>query len=262
MEYGLTTMAMGSPTFVPISEGDYNQIKVAQDGLFECLFIEEKFDLVVENFLELETTLLELVARSMLYGGKDYQGFQVERGLINRRFINLLTAGRTYEDHVKQHINKIFHPDSKEAKNANAEFKKQYDARIGYRVMVALRNFVQHRDFPVYHMSYQFGWVGQEKEQKLRYAISPYLRPAELRIAGGFKNSVLEELESIGEQFDLKFLTRDYVEGLWVVHSDIRSRILPKIENWEATLNEAIQRFQEKYPEERSLSGLGRNTSL
>ena len=62
MEYGLKRLVLGSKAFVPISENEYCAISEAQAGLFEAVFVEEKIDLVVENYLELETSFLDSTA--------------------------------------------------------------------------------------------------------------------------------------------------------------------------------------------------------
>ena len=62
MEYGLKRLVLGSKAFVPISGNEYCAISEAQAGLFEAVFVEEKIDLVVENYLELETSFLDSTA--------------------------------------------------------------------------------------------------------------------------------------------------------------------------------------------------------
>ena len=67
MEFGLVPLVLGSsPCFVPIPEKEYEQIATAKAGLLESLFVEEKFDLVIENYLELESCFLESTAQIMI----------------------------------------------------------------------------------------------------------------------------------------------------------------------------------------------------
>ena len=53
-------------TFLPIGGRDYASITEARIGLIQCLSIEEKFDLVVENYLELEDALLHSALKSLV----------------------------------------------------------------------------------------------------------------------------------------------------------------------------------------------------
>ena len=253
MEYGLAKMVLGSNAFVSISEDKYLSIKHATFCLFECLYTEEKFDLLVENYLEFETTLLESTVHDMILKGQDYRSSNLERGLFNRRLANLLSAGRIYTDHMKQHVDRIFADRPNDAFDINAEFSKQYDDRFGYRCMEALRNHVQHCGFPVHILSFQHSRVDRQKKNLLRYAITPYLRPKDLRADDSFKKETLKEIESMGDEIDLKFLVRDYMEGFSIVHSDLRKKIHQKCTEWESVLNEAIELYKANNPEENTI---------
>lgn len=264
MEYGLARQVIGFSTFLPISEAEFLAIKNAKEGLFQCLFIEEKFDLVAENLLDFETTLIDSTVSHMLFRNQDYQSFQGRRGAFNRRLVNLLTAGRTYIDHVKHHVKNVFHGDSALAPDISALFSREYDRRLGYRAAEALRNFVQHRGLPVHSTTFNACRVDSEEREsdKLRYGVTPYLRPAELREDGEFKKAVLKELEELGDKVDLKHIVREYVEGLAAVHEDIRRELKYKIQEWEALLISAIERFQTEAGNEgvAGLAAVQRNT--
>ena len=73
MEYGLAHLVLRSSAFVPISEEEYLQLVDSKAGLLETLFIEEKFDLVVDNYLKFETTLLDSTARHTVHHHQGYQ---------------------------------------------------------------------------------------------------------------------------------------------------------------------------------------------
>ncbi len=255
MDYGLTRMVLDSTAFVHISVDEYQKMKNAKDALFESLFIEEKYDLVVENYLEFEGSLLESVARHMILSGQDYRWFQMERSLFNRRLANLLSTARMYTHHVKRHLTNIFATEEGEAPDIGTLFSDQYDTRLGYRAMEQLRNFVQHRGFPVHAVTYNSRWTDGEKSE-LQFAVSPYLCPEDIRADRRFNKSVLEELEAFGERVDIKVLVRDYVEGIWAVHDKIRESLSPRIVLWEAALDGAFVRFQSQYPDEQSVIGL------
>ncbi len=243
MEYGLVRLVLGSNKFVPISKEDYDSIREAKRGLLQCVFIEEKFDLVVENYLELEKTIMASVVRHMVQSERGKHRFDLERSLYNRRLVNLLTTARTYVDQATQHLSKIFTSKPARAEELTAEFSRQYDERLGYRVMEALRNFVQHRGLPVHQISHNRTWVGEGENKRLQYSTRFFLDIADLSADGKFKKSVLEELEDIGERMNLMPLVRDYMEGLGAVQASIRSNIRPQADMWETLLNEAIASF-------------------
>jgi hypothetical protein len=49
---------------VTISENEFIEIRAAKRILVEAVFLEEKFDVVVENYLELETCFLDATSFS------------------------------------------------------------------------------------------------------------------------------------------------------------------------------------------------------
>ncbi len=93
MEYGLARRVLDTLAFVSFTESEFQEIKLAREGLRECLFMEEKFDLLIENYFELETTLFEIAARNMVRHQQDYRSIHLERNLIDRRIVNLLWLG-------------------------------------------------------------------------------------------------------------------------------------------------------------------------
>lgn len=255
MDYGLGRLVLGSPPLLPITEVEYNSIKNAKLVLREGLYLEQKFDFLIQNFIEFETTLLESGVRDIVLGGQDYNWFAANRANFDRRIMNLLTTARTYADSVPQHINRIFNRDPSKKKTVEANFSAEYDKRLGYRTMCALRNFVQHQGFPVHGSAYGASRVGEGENRKMRFTVDPYLRPAELR-EGDFKKSVLIELEARGEKIDLKYLVRDYVEGLSASHSKLREIIEEPMKLAGGVLDKAVKSFELAYPTEGSILGL------
>src|SRR5438874_20314 len=108
MKYKLAREVLGSSAFIELSEAEYLQIKSAQKNLLEALFMEEKLDVVIDNYLELETDLLSSAARHMVQRNQDYIWFQTERNLLSRRLVNLLSACRLYVDQTRHHLSNIF----------------------------------------------------------------------------------------------------------------------------------------------------------
>jgi hypothetical protein len=50
MQYGLVNWAIGENVFMKLTPAKYEQLKTANKGLWEALQIEEKFNLVIENY--------------------------------------------------------------------------------------------------------------------------------------------------------------------------------------------------------------------
>ena len=67
MKFGISKLVMGFDGFLEIEEVEYTLAKTARQNLLEILFLEEKFDLVTENFYEYETELLSIASRMMIF---------------------------------------------------------------------------------------------------------------------------------------------------------------------------------------------------
>ena len=258
MKHGITQLVWTSPGLVGISEQEYRSISLARKNLFEALFLEEKFDLVTENYFEYETELLSLSTRFMVFGNQDYERMQSEMNLVNRRIINLLSAGRLYLDQSVHHLHNIYGDHSAVVVEVEREKSAQYDTHLGYRAMEALRNYVQHRGFPIHSIIFEAKSVDTETKARNRvlYTLTPFIRAAELEDDSKFKRAVLKELRTMGSDVDIKPLVREYLECLGKVHGKIRELIRRNVSSWEEEISGAIERFKSAFGTQTSITGL------
>lgn len=255
MEFGLTKRVAGSSSFLSITAEEFKALAAASEGHLSTLFVEEKFDLLIENYLELENAMLDSIGRHMVHQDQDYEWFQVERNLFNRRLVNLLSACRSYVDYSKHYIRNVLPGDQQASSQIESAFSKHYDALLGYRVMEALRNFVQHRGFPIHAVSYSGKLLGSKIAPKLRFGLSVFTKTIYLHDEK-FKKKVFEELEALGGRVDLKPFIREYVGALSDVHEQLRNLMKPSLEKWDAAFDQALLRFKTAFPAENSLAGL------
>lgn len=254
MDHGLARLVLGSPKFVSITETEYAEIRRCREFLLEALFIEEKFDLVVDNYLEFETDLLDSAAREMVRGVQTWTAFQGERNQMNRRVVNLLSSCRLYLDHTRHHLSNMGDIGQAVEASVQAKISSQYDGSLGYRVMEALRNYVQHRGYPLHGVTFNASWI--DDRTKLMYAVTPYMMLAELEEDGKFKASVLEGLRSLGDKVDIKPMMREYVDGLGKIHNEVRVQLKSLIEQSDKVVRDAIDRYRKAEPAEDSVIGL------
>lgn len=242
MKYLLAKRTLGSSVAIKITEQEYKKIKTAKNNLLEILYIEEKFDIFVDNYLEFEMDLLNYAARHMVRGIKTHTGLQIGLNQINRRIINLLSTGRLYLD---QSIHNLSNISSKTntIEEIKKEKTKQYDQHLGYRSMEALRNYVQHRGYPIQGLTYNNKLVGKDPNEKYLFSITPYIQVQEFEKDNKFKKEVLEEIKRLGEKVDLKPLIREYVEALWNIHAKIRELLKSDILEWEKLFQNTINKI-------------------
>jgi hypothetical protein len=250
-KYYLRKRTLGSPGRIDLVEAEYNEILQARNNLLLALYIEENFDLVLANYLDFETTLLELATERSVRPSAKYGGFQSDRRLINRRLINLLTACRAYIYQTNHQISDIFSDKSDIVNNINNIFSSKYDKYSGYRIMEALRNHAQHRGWPIHGVTHDSQWVGEMS--RIRFMFIPQLSTKALEDDKDFKKDTLQEIKDLGETIDVRPLVRQYVQGLIEVHLKIREILAPHVVLWEQKIRGTIKQFKEKYPEETTL---------
>ena len=256
MAHALARMVIGSPSEVRLTETEYEELKVARDAVLELLFAEEKYDLVVQNYLEFETELLGTTVQNILTNATDWQWFQSKRGLLNRRLVNLLSAARGYIDHFGHVVHVLFGRDSPRALASMAQLSRHYDSCLGYRVLDALRNYTQHRGFPIHALELSSKLLESEPRNRFKFGIAVYTKTSYLREEKKFKAAVLEELDNLGGRVDLKPLVRDYVAALAESHESLRVDLTDSVALWEGSIEAAIERFRSAFPSEPSLKGL------
>jgi hypothetical protein len=229
-EYFLRRSALSHPNQVPITKDQLAELKCASCIQLEALYIEQKYDFVVENYLEFEETLLMRGINHLILGRRDHLSFHADTALFNRRIMNFLTAYKTYEDTYAQHLNRIFNRDRDVLRLAKSFFSLEFDSRVGYWIMPKIRNYVQHQGFPMHGSTYGSGWItDRDGIDRNRYTLDLYVYPQEL-CKGKFNLAALERLSRMKNKVDLKFLIRDFMEGFSAAHVKVRALVEARIE--------------------------------
>lgn len=255
MKYKIALAVSGRHKSVDLTYEDFRRIKKTVEDLPVFVGIEEKFDLVLANYFEYERSLLDLTLHQLVYRKPDWQSYRSDFNLVNRRVVNLLTATRLYTDHISHDISGLLGKDSEIASWFQRELAKEYDSKLPYRTMEALRNVVQHSSLPVHRLGYPMSWENMDlPSSALRFAIVPSLEIRRLE-GSKFKSAVLKELEandarkpSKDKSKGLVLLTplvREYIEGLARVHEDLRKQISENVAAAEATLLDVQKRALE-----------------
>ena len=134
MKYLVTILTTGNNQELVIDELKFEQLKQAKECLSEILSFEEKYELLLSNYMELEKECLLIPAQNMVYEDNEYMNFFDIKLLFNQRIVNLLTTSRLYIDQLSQHI---------KACNLNIDIKSffsyEYDNNFEYRFMEALK---------------------------------------------------------------------------------------------------------------------------
>ena len=102
--YKIEVYALGKHDFVEITEEQFVEIRETQQLIRFGLAVEEKLDLLAENYADLERELIDMAVQHSIFSGSIFELLNESRHRINRRLINLLTSVRLYHDKLLMHL--------------------------------------------------------------------------------------------------------------------------------------------------------------
>lgn len=251
MKYTLRKRVIGKVPEIEITEGQYAEFEIARSKLLNAFGVEEKYEVVIVSYLEFEKQMLAAAADNMVRRPVDYSDiFNVRLGM-NIRLINLLTAIRMYVDQLNQNVQKCIPSDVDVKEKVANLFSTEYDGNIDYRFMEALRNYVQHRGFPVHLTQQGMKWTSMGDDGLLEFTMELSSQHSNLKEDDKFKKKVLLEMD---DKIDLKAATRHYVESISNVHESVRSMITESVMSARELIEDAHSQYATVYTD--SLVGL------
>ena len=244
--YVLTRRVLARQPEIAIDARRYVALSEATKIQRAALEIEEKFDLVVANYEELEREILTLTLTHAVRGDSALASMSSARLLLARRLVNLLTTCRLYYDQVMHSVSRSPAQLGCTREQANEVFSDQYDGNLAYRIMEALRNHIQHRTLAIAEMRYGCRREREEATHSLvEFTSSLTLDLEALRADGTFKKSTLEELEAVPrERQDLILFVRQYVESLGRAQERLRELLAPAVERADADVHSALTEWE------------------
>ena len=241
MTYVLRIAALGRFPEIDIDIDRYNTIKQSKSILNHSLAIEEKYEILIQNYLEFEKGLLNVTASDMIKLPVGYNEFFDVRLIFNRLIVNLLTAARLYIDQLHRHVRACLPEDRDILTKTKAVLSEQYDSHPEYRFMEALRNHVQHYGLAVHKSSSGGKRTSLDEDGFLEYAVNIASQKTLLSENSDFKKQVLDEIH---DTVDLKLATRGYIASLSNVHEAIRTIIQASVSKARHELELAISDYK------------------
>lgn len=228
---------------IPISEKDFEEVRQARVVLSAALALEQCYDLMLVNYIELEkelftNTVLQTTCDTMATNAKTYEEFYRLSSVFNRRVANFLTTARNYREQVPKHL-KICTENPDTVTGSVSPFSKDYnDHPPVYLLIDELRNYVQHHSPAVHQI--QTGickkWAdsGGPSEREVSVTISltktvflEYLLDRRTK-----KKAPLNNIEGFpdSESINLMDLIREYLQYRGKLHEYARKITTEKTE--------------------------------
>ncbi|WP_306602719.1 hypothetical protein [Azonexus sp.] len=234
---------LGNTLQLPISEQLFEALAEARVVLMAAFGLEESYDLLIGNYVEVEKELLAAAASNAVQDLTEYKDFFELRSTVNRRVVNLLTTTRLYLDQAPQRLaDCAVDPD-----NARSEFRQRttehYDGFFSYRFLEALRNHVQHCGLAVHHLSYTNKWIGEGAERAMEISVQPFSEKRYLAADGKFKRSILTEMP---DKVVLMLVIREYLQCIGNLHMLVRSHIADRVLKSRQLISDQISEYSNK----------------
>ncbi len=240
MEYFIAVHALGSFPKIQIEKHRFEDIKRAYIALSHGLSIEEKYEIIISNYLEFEKEILEQSVFSMIQSRFQYTDFFQLRLSLNIKLVNLLTSTKLYIDQLYQHV-KYANPKLSDIEDKTKDIlANNYDQNFEYRFMEALRNHIQHRGLPIHLVQLNSTRNIEQNDNQMIFSIEPYSQKKLLEKDIKFKKTVLDEMP---EKINLKEVVRVYIECISNVHINVRKMVSPFLEKSRCL----IEKIQEDY---------------
>ncbi|MFT3870540.1 MAG: hypothetical protein QM715_18985 [Nibricoccus sp.] len=247
-----------------ISQERYAEVKEARDRCLVAVEIEEKFQLLLENYNEFEVDLLRIAERVVISSHEGHDVSMTQRLLLDRRIANLLTACRLFLDQTAHSVSSQFGAKSPEFLRLKRFKNDCYDKTSGYRIMEELRNHVQHAGLLVHIITYSHFTVECDGNRYPVTAIIPHSRTSDLCAKGKIKASVLKDLNAEGNDVDLRQPIREYLSCMVQLHGELRAMFAERIKIAHETFRTATNEFTKidgvevKYPSLATVDSGGR----
>ncbi|CAM5793105.1 hypothetical protein [Rhizobacter fulvus] len=233
-EYILEQRVLGPHLQLSIPEERYKELAQAREVLSEALYFEQRYELLLGNFLSLEQALTEIGLRATTEPQYEYSDLSRNIETANRHVVNLLTAMRSYADQVVQDF-KCLGLEPSFGKAAKAELSKLYDRSFDYQFMYELRNYVQHKANAIH--GFESGDASKEDANGWVEAVRLYGNRAILALDAGFKAHVLEKQP---EKIDVRRVARRSVQGLGEVHMALRNLAAEHVDRARSSIQSTI----------------------
>ncbi|MFM7641533.1 MAG: hypothetical protein ACKO45_08285 [Cyanobium sp.] len=237
-----------------ISRDAHDALLNARKTILFGVSLEQRLDIVIENYITLQRFLLDLALQNSVFFGDASGRLKEGRHSLNRHLTNLLSSVRLYRDQTAHALSTQFGEDSPTYSQYVSETHHAYDNSLGYRCLEALRNYVQHRGMPAHSIIFSSALdedekVGEAKTTKARrrHFVAFSLIPKNLRLDGGFKSKVLRELEEKANRkgkVDLMPMIQDYVSGIARIHQSIRISVSLELESADAHVENMFKEIQ------------------
>ena len=215
---------------VELTRDEAENILQAKKTLLVGLELEQRFDILLENYAALEEYIIMLALRNAIFADDTPKRFSVARHHMSRHLNNFLSCAKLYLDQTAHGLSTLFGKDSTQYEQFQKLTHIEYDSSFEYRVLEGLRSYSQHRGLPTHSVT--FASSNDIQRNLIVSRVSFGLSPTTLQNDPKFKKSVLTEIEQNKDEkgkIELMPLIRCYVSCIARIQRAARENMSPEI---------------------------------
>lgn len=215
-----------------MTEEDFFKAKNAYNICLILLWIEEKFEIISQNYYEWEKEIKDSYDFFLANqdSSPDCNKRQLQFGhkeiiIHNRRLNNFLSSVRLYQDQTLKNLSSL--EKLTRMTSLEGQFKKKtnelYDRSLAYQIMEFIRNYMQHQGLIVTKLTVFIPFFNRVVGAILPYHVEIDIN--ELRSVKGFDNKInrKRELNDLTDKWlNLIGLVREYYKLLVELHDKLR----------------------------------------
>ncbi|MCK1553427.1 hypothetical protein IVB11_31365 [Bradyrhizobium sp. 177] len=240
---------------VEITRDEYDAVKPARMAIGELIAIEEKFDAVMENYVELEETIHNLGIRLLAFETRNYEEMAAPLNHVSRRVSNLLSSTRLYRDALPQHARQLLgrkHPAVQPLLSLKSDSPEH---PMAYRQMEAVRNYAQHVGPAINNLTFKRHRDVNENGDTTGFAFSvvPHMDAEAISLQRDVAEDLREAFRSLGDQPNPMPLIRQYIEHFGKVHAGFLNTVKSLETDRETTMRGLLSQYAEATPGEQPI---------
>jgi len=208
-------------TSTEIEKGRYENLCLNNQIVLFHLLFEDQYQICKYNFMEYWQTIFKVSEAIRLDCTHDRKNMTLPSLEINQRILNILTSIKSYEEHIKYKVSKLWGNSSEQIKKYEEIDSSLYDEFFSYRFLKRLRNYVQHRDLPVKCVRYPIMSVGFEPRQ-IAFTVTPVMYKKYLLEFDSW-SEVKKDIEDQDNEIDSNLIIEEAFRVFTTLHSKYRN---------------------------------------
>lgn len=221
-----------------IDSGAFSSLRDAKKTIMEAMSGEEKFDVMMENYVELEKAIFDIAMDHLAFNNVLPSG-EIRR-LTSRRLMNFLSSTRLYRHAIIGNLKRITRCGA-DVDKLRSLINDGSDVPIAYRIMEAVRNFSQHQDLPISGFLLSSEWEDVDsKDFRSAHTAVPSISTAPIAEDRETPREVSDALSRLGPSIHIMPMVRKSLEHYGEIHDTFRKNIEVKIKASSDLINTTI----------------------